>query len=183
MELSPKSHILSLIAKYPSLIECFHTQRGLWDWDGRGQSIQDEIINWKAHYNHSASFDFHFCPWLTGYDNGYGRLGPLSICSFAFIMAAKCSQLPGRGRKAACYFPFLLTLSTLFFKGRAQCQRGFLSTECHSSLFWGVFRGSQTSSPPVPDAKAVKLKTTARNSSGCLIIRRQLASWSAHFTS
>lgn len=157
-----------------SFSRLFHSQRGLRDWDGRGQPIQNERINCKAHYNQSASFDFQLCTWLTGYGNGYGRLGSASICSFAFIMAAKYSLHSGRPKRQLVISP---SLSTSCFTGRALCQRSFLS------LFLGLYRSSQASSPTwACNAKAVKLKTT-RNSSGCLIISRQLAPWSAHFTS
>lgn len=86
-------------------------------------------------------------------------------------------------RKAASYFPFLLAMSTCCFTGAAWCQRELLMPECHSSLFLALYRSSWAFSSPVHYAKAVRLKTTARKSSGCLIISHQLAPWSAHFTS
>lgn len=111
-----------------SFSRLFHAQRGLWDWDGSGQPVQNERINCKAHYNQSASFDSQLCTWLTGYGNGYGCLGSLSIFSFAFIMAAEYSQHSVRSKKAASYFPLLFTMSTCCFTGRALCQCSFLSS-------------------------------------------------------
>lgn len=53
----------------------FHAQRSLQDYDGRGYHIEDDYVMCFAISNQSASFGFQHRPRLTGYVNGYGRLG------------------------------------------------------------------------------------------------------------
>lgn len=64
----------------------------------------------------TGSFNFQMCPRLTGY--GHGHLGSMSICCFAFMIAAKYSQCSERQQLIS-----LLSVSVCCCAGRAPCQQ------------------------------------------------------------